>query len=245
MSAPTVPRSPELVARPASSSTKLHQDVAQTLAPSTITSPLCAICSTEESRYTCPRCHIRTCSLACSTKHKALGAGCSGVRNKAAYVPPNQYGYMALMDDYVFLEEVGRKVGEWGKEIVTGGYLASGTQGDGRGRGGGRGRMRGRGRGAHTRSDGPRSKREVLKMALDNIDIEMELLPVGMERRTLNQSTWDARRVTVRVFSCVDHLPASSSSVTKPLFSPWNSSSIRLVFPHLPDLPHPLSLFAS
>ena len=64
-------------------------------------------------------------------------------------MPPNQYGYMALMDDYVFLEEVGRKVGEWGKEIVTGGYLASGTQGDGRGRGGGRGRMRGRGRGAH------------------------------------------------------------------------------------------------
>lgn len=128
-------------------------------------------------------------------------------------MPPNQYGYMALMDDYVFLEEVGRKVGEWGKEIVTGGYLASGTQSDGRGRGGGRGRMRGRGRGAHTRPDGPRSKREVLKMALDNIDIEMELLPVGMERRTLNQSTWDASDQTALLtMELVFHPPRFSTS---------------------------------
>lgn len=49
----------------------------------------------------------------------------------------NQYGYMALMDDYVYLEEIGRKVGDWGREIVHGGYGAGGAEGGrGRGRGG-------------------------------------------------------------------------------------------------------------
>lgn len=106
----------------------------------------------------------------------------------------NQYGYMTLMNDYVFLEEVGRKVGDWGKEIVVGGYQASGGQGHAngksRGRGRGRGAARGSGRGGHTTQ--PPNKRELLKMQLDFLDIEMDLLPVGMERRVLNQSSWEA-----------------------------------------------------
>ncbi|GBE79642.1 hypothetical protein SCP_0208420 [Sparassis crispa] len=109
----------------------------------------------------------------------------------------NQYGYMALMDDYMFLEDMGRKVGDWGREIVHGGYT-TGVEGARRGRGGmdgrGRGRVRGRGRGgsgAHTRT-----KRDVLKMQLDFRDIEIEMLPNGMERRTLNQSTWDFKNRT-------------------------------------------------
>ena len=115
------------------------------------------------------------------------------MRDRAAYVPPNAYGYMALMSDYTFLEDVGRRVGDWGREIVQGGYAASWGSGGGRagrGRGGARdGRGRGHGRGgAHGK---PASKREVLKMQLDMRDIELELLPNGMERRTLNQSTWD------------------------------------------------------
>ncbi|THH27280.1 hypothetical protein EUX98_g6899 [Antrodiella citrinella] len=149
---------------------------------------------------------MRTCSLSCSTQHKSLGAGCSGVRNKAAYVPMNQYGYMALMDDYTFLEEVGRKVTEAGKEIVQGGYKSSASSRPGMppsegGRGGrGRGRARGRGRdgpgfgqgnNAHAKA-GNTSKRDLLRMELDLRDIEMDMLPVGMEKRTLNQSTWDS-----------------------------------------------------
>ena len=35
----------------------------------------------------------------------------------------NHYGYGQLMDDYVFLEDVGRRVGEWGREIVDGNYM--------------------------------------------------------------------------------------------------------------------------
>ncbi|KAH9853590.1 hypothetical protein C2E23DRAFT_699373, partial [Lenzites betulinus] len=154
----------------------------------------CAICHADAAKYTCPRCAVRTCSLACSTAHKTHGAGCSGVRDKAAYVPMNQYGYMALMNDYTFLEEMGRKVGDWGREIVQGGYMAG--AGDRGARGGGRGgRGRGRGRGA-AHAGRPASKRDVLKLQLDFRDIELELLPNGMERRTLNQSTWDFKNKT-------------------------------------------------
>ncbi|KAI0353558.1 hypothetical protein OH77DRAFT_1407052 [Trametes cingulata] len=156
-------------------------------------SPICSICQEKAAKYTCPRCGIRTCSLPCSTKHKTLGEGCSGIRNKAAYVPMNQYGYMTLMNDYTFLEEMGRKVGDWGREIVQGGYTARGADG-GRGGRDARGRGRGRGRGgAHGK---PASKRDILKMQLDFRDIELELLPNGMERRTLNQSTWDFKNRT-------------------------------------------------
>ncbi|EJF61148.1 hypothetical protein DICSQDRAFT_106143 [Dichomitus squalens LYAD-421 SS1] len=157
-------------------------------------SPICVICQTNAAIYTCPRCNLRTCSLSCSTKHKTLGDGCSGIRNKAAYVPMNQYGYMALMNDYTFLEEVGRKVGEVGREIVQGGYSASANGPAGRGGRDARGRGRGRGRGGAQAK--PASKRDVLKMQLDFRDIEIEFLPSGMERRTLNQSTWDFKNKT-------------------------------------------------
>ncbi|CAL1700908.1 unnamed protein product [Somion occarium] len=159
-------------------------------------SPICAICTKTAAVYTCPRCSTRTCSLACSQTHKTQGEGCSGVRNKAAYVPMNQYGYMALMDDYVFLEDVGRKVGDWGKEIVQGGYTSTTDGNRGRGRDL-RGRGRGRGRETAIVHGNPiRNKRDTLKMELDFRDIEMDMLPVGMERRTLNQSTWDFKNKT-------------------------------------------------
>ncbi|KAH9938252.1 uncharacterized protein B0H18DRAFT_1205524 [Fomitopsis serialis] len=102
--------------------------------------PLCVVCHVKPAIYTCPRCNMRTCSMPCANQHKSLADGCSGVRNKAAYVSMNKYGYMALMSDYTFLEEMGRQ--------------------------------------------------------LDFRDIEMEMLPNGMERRILNQSTWDFKNRT-------------------------------------------------
>ncbi|OCH92889.1 hypothetical protein OBBRIDRAFT_772500 [Obba rivulosa] len=155
----------------------------------------CSICAANPAVYTCPRCSMRTCSLPCSTTHKSMGDGCSGIRNKAAYVPMNQYGYMALMDDYVFLEDMGRKVSDWGREIVRGGYMGGAAGGMNRGRGAMS--MRGRGRGRGTGPVGKtRTRRDILKMQLDFRDIEMDMLPNGMERRTLNQSTWDFKNKT-------------------------------------------------
>jgi hypothetical protein len=95
----------------------------------------------------------------------------------------NEYGWGTMMNDYVFLEDMGRKVSEWGRDITRGGLQV-------RGRGGGNMRGRGRGGGAgHT-------KRDTLKMLLEARDIDMEQLPIGMERRKHNQSSWDAKSVS-------------------------------------------------
>jgi len=119
-------------------------------------------------------------------------------------VPMNKYSWGTMVDDYVFLEDVGRRVSDWGREIVQGGFRNSDNAGssarkaDNRG-GGPRGRGRGRGRG-----EGGNSKRDILKMQLEAKDIEVDLLPLGMDRRRLNQSTWD--------FKCVPSIFLSSDS---------------------------------
>lgn len=45
---------------------------------------LCSICHLSPPKYTCPRCAIHTCSLACVTLHKRR-APCSGIRDPTAY----------------------------------------------------------------------------------------------------------------------------------------------------------------
>ncbi|RPD67279.1 hypothetical protein L226DRAFT_499328 [Lentinus tigrinus ALCF2SS1-7] len=195
-------------------------------------SPICVICQTNAAIYTCPRCNLRTCSLPCSTKHKTLGNGCSGIRNKAAYVPMNQYGYTTLMNDYTFLEEVGRKVGDWGREIVQGGYTAGQGPTAGRGRGYSRGRARGQGRGRGVSGGAAgkaASKREVLKMQLDFRDIEIELLPNGMERRMLNQSTWDFKnRTALLTIEFKFHPPRNLLAPTEPPDPPFTLLAHRV-----------------
>jgi hypothetical protein len=170
----------------------------QTDPTSTGKSGQCVFCPDCVAIYTCPRCATRTCSLLCSTAHKTR-TGCSGVREKAKFVPMNRYTCGTMMDDYVFLEDMNRKVGEWGQDIARGGY----GYGHARGRGTLQGR-RGGGRGAKTGpppgktwSSGGISgkKRDILKSQLELRDIEMDLLPSGMERRTLNQSSWDSKYV--------------------------------------------------
>ena len=46
---------------------------------------LCPYCNTRPPIYTCPRCFARTCSVACSKKHK-LFRQCNGIRDPTAYV---------------------------------------------------------------------------------------------------------------------------------------------------------------
>ncbi|KAF8308803.1 hypothetical protein DL93DRAFT_2086448 [Clavulina sp. PMI_390] len=150
--------------------------------PAAATSSLCGICHSNASQYTCPRCLIKTCSAACSSSHKA-SMSCSGVRDKAAYVPMNSYGWGTMMDDYVFLEDIGRAVEAQGSLIARGGF-ARGAHG------------RGRGRGSTTRhgnSTAGRSKREILQMQLNVRNIKMDLLPDGMQRQRSNQSRFDSR----------------------------------------------------
>jgi len=145
--------------------------------------PLCSVCSHRASIYTCPRCTARTCSFHCSKSHKSANE-CTGERDKAAYISMNQYGWGTMMNDYVFLEEVGRRVGDWGKQIARGGYGTNIKRGSHNGRGRpGRGRY------------GGGTKRDMLRLQLEARDIDMELLPTGMERRKINQSFWEPKCV--------------------------------------------------
>ena len=109
-------------------------------------------------------------------------------------MPMNQYNYETLMNDYVFLEDVGRKADQWGREIMKAKLLnsqrlsvtARGMRGRG-GRGGGR---------AVTRNG---DKRNYLTMQLALRDVNMDVLPAGMEKCKRNHSRWDSKYVSVRV----------------------------------------------
>lgn len=67
---------------------------------------LCAICHTSVPQYKCPRCNIRTCSLACVKKHKSWSQ-CSGERDQTAYVAKSRLATAAGVDhDYNFLHSI-------------------------------------------------------------------------------------------------------------------------------------------
>ncbi|KAK1596008.1 HIT zinc finger protein [Colletotrichum navitas] len=79
---------------------------------------LCAICHTEPPRYKCPRCTTRTCSLACTKRHK-VWSSCNGIRDATAYVPPSKLKTAAGVDhDFNFLSGIERAVQRSEKEIV-------------------------------------------------------------------------------------------------------------------------------
>lgn len=132
----------------------------------------CAICA-QPAKYTCPRCHTRTCSLPCTRTHKSTTA-CSGVRDRAAFVPLKDYGYGKLMDDYVFLEEGKRRAEGWEREI-TGMKMAAAT---------GTGQVP--------------AKVAGLKRALGERGIQVDFLADGMERRRKNQSHYNTKYVLPR-----------------------------------------------
>ncbi|KAE8609352.1 hypothetical protein XENTR_v10011785 [Xenopus tropicalis] len=69
----------------------------------------CEICGGEEAKYKCPRCMKYSCSLPCVKKHKTE-VNCSGLRDKAAFVPMSKFNEINLLSDYRFLEDTSRLV---------------------------------------------------------------------------------------------------------------------------------------
>ncbi|KAJ8332502.1 hypothetical protein SKAU_G00422910 [Synaphobranchus kaupii] len=69
----------------------------------------CGTCGAEEAKYRCPGCLKHSCSLPCVKKHKSE-SGCSGTRDKTAFVPISKFDEMSLLSDYRFLEDTGRLV---------------------------------------------------------------------------------------------------------------------------------------
>lgn len=75
----------------------------------------CQICK-KESKYRCPRCHCRTCSLECCLKHKSE-SDCNGKRDRVAYVPLHEFNDSTLTSDFYFLEDAIAKR-ERGRNLV-------------------------------------------------------------------------------------------------------------------------------
>ncbi|XP_053337935.1 uncharacterized protein znhit6 [Clarias gariepinus] len=72
-----------------------------------ISTTSCDVCEAEEAKYRCPSCQKCSCSLPCVKQHK-LQSGCSGVRDRTAFVALSRFSDLDLLSDYRFLEETGR-----------------------------------------------------------------------------------------------------------------------------------------
>lgn len=65
----------------------------------------CEECGDHAWKYRCPRCDVKTCSLACSRAHKTR-LDCSGKRNKTEFVKLDDFDTAVLHSDFNFLEEI-------------------------------------------------------------------------------------------------------------------------------------------
>ncbi|KAH6915437.1 hypothetical protein BKA70DRAFT_1420370 [Coprinopsis sp. MPI-PUGE-AT-0042] len=236
-------KSPSLLEVPEAPSEERETQLQAVKSPSLCSS--CAPNARQETKYTCPRCGTKTCSVGCSRTHKEV-SGCSGERNKAAYVPMKEYGWGSMMNDYTFLEDIGRKVGEVGREIVRGGYSHPTSLSHPSGHPSRGGSARGRGRGAglkRGRGAGGKTKRDVWKMQMEVRDVDVDLLPLGMKRRKANQSSWDFKNQAALLTIELKFYPSSNpSSGNSPLSSPKPQTSQPLtILTHRTSSSHSLS----
>lgn len=77
----------------------------------TIQPPMCQICLLAPSKYKCPGCDMRTCSLSCVKAHKEPkggSSGCNGKRDRLKFVSLENFDDRQLLSDYQLLEEVKR-----------------------------------------------------------------------------------------------------------------------------------------
>eukprot|EP00850_Spirogloea_muscicola_P016336 SM000131S26766 [mRNA] locus=s131:296633:298276:- [translate_table: standard] len=66
---------------------------------------VCSLCRGAAAKYRCPRCDTRTCSARCVAAHKAAPPGCSGRRDRTAFVPLQAFTDATIVSDYKLLEE--------------------------------------------------------------------------------------------------------------------------------------------
>ncbi|KAL6560446.1 hypothetical protein OROGR_004005 [Orobanche gracilis] len=68
---------------------------------------LCEECKTNSSKYKCPGCSVRSCSLPCVNSHKKRTA-CTGKKTITSSIPISQFDDNLLISDYNMLEDVKR-----------------------------------------------------------------------------------------------------------------------------------------
>ena len=133
--------------------------------------PLCA-CG-EPSRYRCPACDTRSCSLACVNKHKAA-ASCTGVRDPGKYRKVQDFNDTELVRDYRFLEGAVRAI-DSGKRTRRETEKPANV----------------------TRQSGLTPARQNLLRHARERGVQLELLPHGMTRQRENTTRYDGRRQAI------------------------------------------------
>ena len=161
---------------------------------------VCASCQAASCKYTCPYCTATTCSLPCFRQHKATlaceqarvafeagatkGVGPSLLARErgdvARFVPMKDYDYNQMLDDYQFLNQVGRVVTSTGRSLSEAHMLPL----DHVPRPGVR------------RGPASQQRRDALAKQLGFHKLPIMLLPDGMTHRRMNRTHWDAKYVT-------------------------------------------------
>ncbi|KNC54130.1 HIT-type zinc finger-containing protein C1orf181 [Thecamonas trahens ATCC 50062] len=122
-----------------------------------------------EGIYTCPRCMVRSCSVACVKRHKAE-SGCSGKRDRTKFVPRSAMSDALVVNDYLLLEDALRSLDAAQRsrnQMVVAGEL--GTRG-----------MR--------PTAGPRKGRAALMREAKRRGISLHFMPDASSRRIANRS---------------------------------------------------------
>ncbi|KAI8081370.1 uncharacterized protein BX664DRAFT_340227 [Halteromyces radiatus] len=140
---------------------------------------VCQVCNEQPSKYKCPRCDIRSCSVICVKQHKQTQS-CSGERSKTHYVSMKDYNESNMMSDYVYLEDMSRQ----SDNVI-------------------RSRLK------EKKLIGPAEHRlkMVVKHARE-MGIIYDMLPAGMSRRKANQTNYSVKMKqlfwTLEFYFCMD-----------------------------------------
>ncbi|RPA88259.1 hypothetical protein BJ508DRAFT_4845 [Ascobolus immersus RN42] len=82
-------------------------------------SNLCRYCNVNVPKYTCPNCSAKSCSVACSKKHKQY-TQCTGIRDPTKFIPKSKLETpAALNQDYNFIAGIERTVMKNEEEQLT------------------------------------------------------------------------------------------------------------------------------
>lgn len=180
----------------------------------------CAACQKTAAKYTCPYCRAKTCSLPCFQEHKNASSSCKAARAEhehasrhgppisilglergptSRFVPMNKYDYNQLMEDYQFLNQVGRMVSSTGRALYEGKLLGTKSAGEQR------------------RAPASVQRRDALAKQLSFHKLPIMLLPDGMSKRKVNRTQWDTKNQRM-LYSAHLSFPCASPN---PLVQGW------------------------
>ena len=171
-------------------------------------SSACSICGAQPSKYTCPYCSATTCTFECFSAHKTNRV-CAHARFEHAkpkpgpprsllrqghsydYVSMKDYNYNTMIQDYQFLNDVGRMVSQTGRDIADSRMMPT--------------------QGAQKPRTAAQHRREHLARHLAFRKLPIMLLPDGMSRRMENRTLWEPKR-TLLSFSVAFACPRAKQS---------------------------------